>query len=767
MCDRCKLVCSFAFAVFVAVIPSAGQSEQSAARAQSNVARLTGPEMFAHLPFQPLGAAGLPAPLSLIAPASPQPASLFDAVTNQLTSLTTTIEVKAFANSIETGGPEPHLAGGQDILTSAGTFGDISRYLTLFPGVVSSSDLSNQMLVRGGHPVENLFLVDGIEVPNINHLANANSTGGLGPMIDAAAIQGLKMYTGGFDANFPERLSSVTEFHTLDTGFTPKHTELDLGIQGVGGLAERRLFGGDMLVSAHHGLVNLVSSSVGMDGVPSYSNALSRFRRRAASGDALTLLNVFGVDSISVTPCASDTVETSTINSTYHGWRETTGGEWQHLYSAHAFGVLNISDSEQVEHIHQEDQAINPLTAAAARFACPIPSNLTHTTPVYREDSNNAFSAAKYSFEFGRSRMSLFAGSSLWLQRPHLQVAQPEGSFSPYEDTMMRADSTSFTSRLAVGESGTYGQMLFHPTRGLSLGAGGRVQTFAFGDHTTITPRLNAGYRVGERAGLHVAYGGYAQLPPFAYMLAYPVNRSLAPMRVTHQVVGMDVGFGPLSLLRVEAYNKNYSAIPAATEYPAVTMHTMVDMLGEQSVWLPMTSGGRGAASGIELSDRARIGSRLQLQGSVAYSRARFAGIDGVLHPSNFDFPWIVNGAGVVRLGHGMIASSRYGYASGRPYTPFNLTASQAQNRPIYDLARLNVPRAPYYSRLDAQLNKEARLRNMVVELYCGVDNVLNRYNFLSYAWMPLDHAAAVSERVGTLWQTPIFPNFGLRVVMR
>jgi hypothetical protein len=114
-----------------------------------------------------------------------------------------------------------------------------------------------------------------------------------------------------------------------------------------------------------------------------------------------------------------------------------------------------------------------------------------------------------------------------------------------------------------------------------------------------------------------------------------------------------------------------------------------------------------------------------------------------------------------------MIASSRYGYASGRPYTPFNLAASQAQNRPIYDLARLNVPRAPYYSRLDAQLNKEARLRHVIIELYCGVDNVLNRYNFLSYAWMPLDHAAVASERVGTLWQTPIFPNFGLRVVMR
>jgi hypothetical protein len=344
---------------------------------------------------------------------------------------------------------------------------------------------------------------------------------------------------------------------------------------------------------------------------------------------------------------------------------------------------------------------------------------------------------------------------------------QPDGAFSPYLSTPIRADTTSFDSDFSTGESGTFAQVLVHPLKNLSVGAGGRLQTFAFGSWMTLTPRLSASYRLGERATINAAYARYTQLPPFAYLLAYPVNRTMSPMRATHEIVGTSFDL-MRSMVRIEAYNKDYAAIPASTEYPAVTLHTLVDMLGEQLVWLPMRSAGGGNSSGIELSDITRLGSYLQLQGSVAYARAKFAGLDGVLRPSNFDFPWIVNFASVSHIGHGLIASSRYGYATGRPYTPFDLAESEAQNRPVYDLANVNTPRAPFYSRLDAQVNKAIQLHRHFLELYAGVDNILNRSNFLSYAWMPRYQAGnPKADAVGTLYQIPIFPNFGLRFIAR
>jgi len=749
-----------------------GQSTQALSEAKKTVAIATGTSISAGIHIDDGHMTAAPSNTSNASNPSKadsfQPSSIFDAVTNSIKPVTTSIEVHSIQEELQTSSPEPLQAGGEDVLSTAGTYGDISRYLQVFPGVVPSSDLSNQILVRGGHPMENLFFVDGIEVPNINHLTNANTTGGFGPMIDAAVIQGLKVYTGGYDAKFPERLSSVTEFRTLDSQTFKGHVELDFGIQGFGGLAQKRVHGGDLLVSAHHGLINLVSSNVGINGVPSYTNELIRYRKSDPSGDRFSLLNVAGWDSIEITPCASDQAETSTIESKYRGWRETTGAEWQRVFSQRSFGIMSVSDSEQMEHIQQEDQIVNPLRVTILYAACPLPDREVQKIPVYKEASNNAFSTAKYRYEWANPRMALTAGTSVWLQRPHIQVEQPVGAFTPYSDVATRADSSSFNSYFSTGESGTYTQLLVHAMKSLSLSAGGRMQTFALGSHTTFTTRLSANYQLGEVSGMHVAYATYAQLPPYSYLLAYQQNRSLRPMRVTHAIIGMDVKFIRSSDIRLEAYNKEYSDIPASTEYPAVTLHTIVDMIGEQSVWLPMNSSGHGNSSGIELSDMTRLGSRFQMLATVAYSRAKFAGTDGIRRPSNFDFPWIINVAGGQQLGHGMLASGRYGFATGRPFTPFNLSQSVAQNRPVYDLTKVNGPRSPYYGRLDAQINKELLIRGLHLELYAGVDNILNRSNLLSYAWMPRYELRNPKRNpVGMLWQTPIFPNFGVRLIVK
>src|SRR5260370_42198865 len=104
-----------------------------------------------------------------------------------------------------------------------------------------------------------------------------------------------------------------------------------------------------------------------------------------------------------------------------------------------------------------------------------------------------------------------------------------------------------------------------------------------------------------------------------------------------------------------------------------------------------------------------------------------FAGVEGGPRPSNYDFPRIVNIAALQRLGRGYEISSRYGYATGRPYTPFDLPESFAQNRPIYDISQMNARRAPYFARLDAQLDKDLTMRGVHLELYMGVNNLLNR----------------------------------------
>jgi len=84
----------------------------------------------------------------------------------------------------------------------------------------------------------------------------------------------------------------------------------------------------------------------------------------------------------------------------------------------------------------------------------------------------------------------------------------------------------------------------------------------------------------------------------------------------------------------------------------------------------------------------------------------------------------------------------------------------------------MNSQRAPYFARLDAQLNKDFIMRGVHLELYIGVNNVLNRANFLSYVWLPDTNIARVAGGYNVypiyqLHQMPIFPNFGLRYIFR
>jgi len=90
-----------------------------------------------------------------------------------------------------------HQAYRGEIQSSAGTYGDFSRYLQLLPGVTKTSDTSNDVLVRGGATDENLYVVDGFEVPNINHLAVEGSTGGFTTMIDTDTIDRVNLADSG------------------------------------------------------------------------------------------------------------------------------------------------------------------------------------------------------------------------------------------------------------------------------------------------------------------------------------------------------------------------------------------------------------------------------------------------------------------------------------------------------------------------------------------------------------------------------------------
>ena len=128
---------------------------------------------------------------------------------------------------------------------------------------------------------------------------------------------------------------------------------------------------------------------------------------------------------------------------------------------------------------------------------------------------------------------------------------------------------------------------------------------------------------------------------------------------------------------------------------------------------------------------------RLQLNANATYARAWYSGLDGVLRRGNYDIPLVVNASAMLRLGRGFSVSTRYGVASGRPYTPDIIAASIQQDRDVANLSAINLGRSQYYGRLDVRVEQKVRLPRGSLIWNVGLLNALDRANFYEYVWAP------------------------------
>jgi len=87
---------------------------------------------------------------------------------------------------------------------------DLAQYLQVLPGVVFSGDQGGQLYIRGGTPVMNKVLLDGMIIYNPFHSI------GLFSVFDTDILRNADVYTGGFSAEYGDRIGSVLDITTRD-----------------------------------------------------------------------------------------------------------------------------------------------------------------------------------------------------------------------------------------------------------------------------------------------------------------------------------------------------------------------------------------------------------------------------------------------------------------------------------------------------------------------------------------------------------------------
>jgi hypothetical protein len=98
-------------------------------------------------------------------------------------------------------------------LTKIPTIGgtpDLVQYLQILPGVVFSGDQGGQLYIRGGSPVMNKIILDGMTIYNPFHSI------GLFSVFDVDLMKSADVYSAGFGVEYGGRVSAIVDVKTRD-----------------------------------------------------------------------------------------------------------------------------------------------------------------------------------------------------------------------------------------------------------------------------------------------------------------------------------------------------------------------------------------------------------------------------------------------------------------------------------------------------------------------------------------------------------------------
>jgi outer membrane receptor for ferrienterochelin and colicin len=593
----------------------------------------------------------------------------------------------------------------EEIRRSPGGFEDVVRAISVLPGVAQAAPGRNDLIVRGGAPSENLFVVDNLEIPNINHFGTQGAAGGPLSYINLDFVRETAFTTGGFGVRYGDRLSSVLNIDLRDgrtdaLGGKATISATQFGLNLEGPVSES----GSFLFSARRSYLDFIFRASGFSFVPEYWDFLGKTTVKLDPANSLSFLGLGAVDGVNF---FNDTPDNRYDNSRILGTSEYQydfGATWRHLF-ARGFTTVTLGRTYVTYDGVQNDSLLRPIFTNRSKEG---------------ETGIRADVVVKLSAS-GATELS--AGTSLKRARSDGSIALPNYVTS-FGDTL----NVNVSGYTTIGyKSGTYLQLSQHLPHGFQVTAGGRLDYFSLIEKQfAFSPRLSISWDVSPLTTISGTVGRYAQSPSFVWLVANELNRSMRQARVDQFVLGIEHLLRADFKVRLEGFYKKYGDYAASLDRSYLVLaNTGAGYGGTEEGFASygldrLVSSGYGRALGVEFLAQKKL-SEIPLYGllSITWSRTRFTSLDGVERPGAFDQPFLANITAGYRFDDRWEASMKFRYAAGRPYTPINPDGTQ--NVSAYNSLRLKA-----YHALDLRVDRRWYFERWGLVAYLDIQNVYN-----------------------------------------
>ena len=630
-------------------------------------------------------------------------------------------------------------------IPSIGGQADLAQYLQVLPGVVFTGDQGGQLYIRGGSPIQNKVLLDGMIIYNPFHSI------GLFSVFDTDILRNADVYTGGFGAEYGGRISSIMDITTRDGNkkrFAGKVGASTFGAKVMieGPLAKQKEQGGSsssFVFSAKNSYLaqssKIFYDYVDEDGLPfNYLDLYGKLSFHFGNGSKINFYGFNFTDNVNNYKSIAD-----------FSWKSAGGGTNFVIIPGKTAVMVGGHASYSKYNISLKDD-VNPE----------------------RTSEINGFNMG-FDFNYFLGRDQLKYGIEI------LGFTTDYFFINSVGRTIQQKENTTELG-MYVKYKKTAGKVLIEPSF--------RLQWYASLSTVSPEPRLSMKYNVTDNFRLKFAGGLYSQnlisatsdrdvvnlfygflsgpdnLP--AEFDGEPVTHNL--QKSEHLILGAEIDLGRFITVNVEGYYKNFSQLTNLNRnkiFDEEKAPNEPDLLTKDFIVE------KGDAEGIDFTmkfDNRKL--YIWAVYSFAFVNRYYEDINGHLqhYYPHFDRRHNVNLLAVYRFGGKMDweFSARWNFGSGFPFTQTqgyyekinfeegiytDYTTSNGELGILY--SDLNAGRLPTYHRLDIDLKKRFHIsEHTVFEVDVSVVNVYNRKNIF--------YVDRITNEI--VYQLPIMPSLGV-----
>lgn len=621
----------------------------------------------------------------------------------------------------------------EEIRRFPGGLEDIGRVIQNLPGVSLSSDGRNDLLVRGGSPSENLFIVDGFLVNNINHFGSQGATGGPVSVLNLDLVQEVNFFTGGFSARFGDKLSSVIEIKQRDGNTNHFYGKVNLSGTGFGANFEGPLskkHKSSWMLSARRSYLDLFFNAAGFSFVPEYTDFEGKLNYQAGSRNFLEFSAFGALDNVKFNNNTEQNKQDNLRILTNVQKSYSSGLSWKSLLTKNSFSIVTLSRNYTNYTFVKRD------------------SNFVTTFNDESKESGIQLKAEYYNKLSDPLQLRMGTGSETIKLDYNIQKdADTLYVTDPNTGQRIVVPAITILNNSRTYKAFGYAELIFDFMKRFKLTAGARIDYFdLIQKKNYISPRTSLAITLTPKLSLNLSYGIFYQSPSYIWIIGNPENKNLNDIRADHYIAGIEYLLDESTKLTVEGYYKSYKDYPISTVRPYLILANNSGFETENSFGLEqLTSGGTGNAKGFEIFLQKTLTKNLYGAVSFSYSDVKYKAYDGIERGSDWDNRYVLNINGGYKLGKTWEFSAKFRVAGGRPYTPINPVDGNI------DYTQYNSSRFPVYNRLDARAEKRWFFKKWTLTTYIDIQNIYNKKNLYEYRWDPFNKKIIENKNLGIL----------------